>query len=352
MKPGATGLTVAAPIWKQVMTQSHDFLKDSQPIEGQPAFDEVEYGKAATTIQKINQYTNAVATDTTKPEWAIDEIFARYNVPIELDNFMSLTAEQQQQAFTSIRADIPTWEAPVQVWLDEHPEFFESLGIQKENPETIDYANWYQERNRLFSEKNYDLYADDLKNITEGSSFTVQYPLFNEKIPVNSIFAASITPDKTGSIKQVEYAINGRSVAVARTAPFTAFVSTERLQPGKANFVIRAWDQADKKTQVVIPIEWTREKMAANQTPLLGQIDNADDHIGVSVTFGGRKKMEAIRLVARKNQRVIYEESIRNPLKSTQFIIQKSTNGRITLDLYATENRKKETLVSTKTVEF
>lgn len=346
MKPGATGMTVAAPIWKKFMVESHDFL-----AEKNPDFDDVEYPEIKLETQKINRYTNQVATDTTRPEWAVDEVFPPYGVPIELDNFSALDPADQKKEFSSVRADMPTWEAPVQSWLEEHKEFFVSLGIE-EKKEAIDYGDWYQKRDRIFTQKNYALAKELQENIIGGPRFTVQYPLFNEKIPVNSIFTAGIVPDFPGEIQHVEYAINGRSVAVARTAPFTAFVSTSGLQPSKANFVIRAWNAENEKTQVVIPIQWTREKLVANQTPLIGQVINEIDSIATSVVFGGKKSVESIRLVARKNQRIVFEETLRDPPKLTHFIIPKSTTGKITLDLYATERRKKEEKVSTKTVEF
>lgn len=346
MKPGATGLTVAAPIWKKFMVDAHEFLAEKNPDFYNATYPEIELKK-----QKINRYTNRVATDKTRAEWAIDEIFPPYAVPIELDNFSELEPEDQKKEFTAVRADLANWEAPVQAWLDDNKDFFISLGIE-EKKEVIDYGEWYRERDQIFAEKKENLPDEEQENIRGGPSFTVQYPLFNEKIPINSIFAASVVPDKPGSIKHIEYAINGRPVAVARNAPFTAFISTHRLQPGKANFVIRAWNQANEKTQVVIPIQWTREKLVANQTPLLGQIKQSTNHVAVRVVFGGKKPMDSIRLVARKNQRVIFEETLRQPPKSTRFLIQKSIRGKITLDLFATQKGEKETKVSTKTMQF
>lgn len=355
MKPGSTGLTVAAPIWKQFMVQAHDFLKEDPTYFPDQSFASIDYPAVKLETKKINKYTNQVATDTTRVDWAVDEVFAPYALPIELDNFSTLPPEAQKKSFMSVRADLPMWEAPVQAWLQDHPDFFKSLGIQtdlEKKQEDLEALNdWSEKRNRIFTEKNYGLFDAEQETIINGPTFRVQYPQFNAKIPVNSIFSASIIPDKIGDINYVEYAINGRPVAVARKEPFMALVSTEGIQPGAANFVIRAWNNNNEKTQVVIPVEWVREKMTANQTPLIGQIENEADHIATNISFGGKKSIDSIRLVARKNQRVFFEETLNNPLKLTRFIIQKSTTGSVTLDLYATQ-KGIETLVSTKTINF
>lgn len=143
MKPGATGLAVAAPIWKKFMTDAHQILfekgSDPEKLYNEPTPLEVRH---------VNKYSGKISTELTPPKLDKEEVFASFAVPTELDDTVKLIeidkvsgrpatsytpfyARTRKYAITglqSIKPDMPNWQNPVEEWIEDHPKFMTSLG--------------------------------------------------------------------------------------------------------------------------------------------------------------------------------------------------------------------------------
>lgn len=145
MKPGATGMTVAAPIWKKFMNSAHETL-----IE-RGADPEKKYFDIPLETRKINKFSGRLASDVTPKDLVREEFFASYSVPIELDQSVKKVAfdtitGRRASTFTpsnsrtekwildlqSARPDMPNWEEPVQEWIHDNPRFMSSLGAARD----------------------------------------------------------------------------------------------------------------------------------------------------------------------------------------------------------------------------
>lgn len=154
MKIGATGLAVAAPIWKKFMTDAHDILvqngadpeklyNESKPLE----------------VRKINKFSGKLASDLTPPKLVVDGFFASYAVPTDIDDSVEMqeidkisgrpatrytprAARRTKYVLSlkSIRPDMPNWQNPVDEWLKKHPKFLTSLGaiLEESDSESSD----------------------------------------------------------------------------------------------------------------------------------------------------------------------------------------------------------------------
>jgi len=153
MKVGATGLAVAAPIWKRFMDDAHAILvkkgADPAKLYNEPT---------PLEVRKVNKFSGKLATDLTPPKLAVDEVFASFAVPTEFDDsvkmmeidkisgrpateFTPFYARTQKYALVlkSARPDRPNWQNPVDDWLRKHPKFVTSLGaiFDSEDPDEI-----------------------------------------------------------------------------------------------------------------------------------------------------------------------------------------------------------------------
>ena len=141
MKSGATGLAVAAPVWKRFMTDAHDLL-EKKGADPKKSYSEIELEK-----YKVNKFSGKLATEETPEKVVREELFAPFAVPskkdnsitlVEIDRFTNRPATRFTPRFArdqsyrldlqSIRADLPNWQQPVEDWIEDHPMFMESLG--------------------------------------------------------------------------------------------------------------------------------------------------------------------------------------------------------------------------------
>ncbi len=144
MKPGATGLAVAAPIWKKFMNDAHASLiergADPKKLYNEPK---------PLEVRQVNKYSGKIASPLTPPKLVREEVFASFSIPTQLDDSVKLIeidkvsgrpateytpfyARTRKYALTglhSIRPDMPNWENPVQEWVETHPKFMTSLGV-------------------------------------------------------------------------------------------------------------------------------------------------------------------------------------------------------------------------------
>jgi len=152
MKPGATGLAVAAPIWRKVMLASHDILieKGADPKK--------EYNEPKPLVLRdVMKYSGKLATEDTPKELISTEVFASFSLPTEFDNsivemeidrisglpateYTPLRAKTTKSVLqlTSILPDKSTWDGPAKNWISEHPKFMASLGQIMDDPDNPD----------------------------------------------------------------------------------------------------------------------------------------------------------------------------------------------------------------------
>ncbi len=180
MKSGATGLTVAAPIWKNFMVRAHEAL-----IEKGAKKDKVYNEPKPLEVRKINKFSGKIATDRTPKNLVKEEVFASFAVPTELDTsvqtinidkktgrraesstpFYSRTQKFALTGLQSIRPNLPNWQKPVEEWLHDHPRFLTSLGTIRDSEQSQDL---FQRRDELrFRSQN---------RRTSLSTSRVQYP--------------------------------------------------------------------------------------------------------------------------------------------------------------------------------
>jgi membrane peptidoglycan carboxypeptidase len=154
MKSGATGLAVAAPIWKKFMNDAHENLiekgADSEKLYNEPT---------PLEVRQVNKYSGKIASPMTPPKLVREEVFASFSIPTDLDDavkmieidkvsgrpatqFTPFYARTRKYALTgleSVRPDMPNWQNPVKEWIETHPKFMTSLGaIMDEEPKKQD----------------------------------------------------------------------------------------------------------------------------------------------------------------------------------------------------------------------
>jgi len=163
MKSGATGLTVAAPVWKNFMDEAHKILVENG------ANPDKKYTEPTPLVTvEINRLTGKRATEQTPAHLRITEVYPSYSLPTEMDNdasskkiniFTGEDATDETPDFAvreinyiplaSLKND-PAWMAPVQEWIRNHPIFMNSLGaimdpekvVEEENPDAETDAGW------------------------------------------------------------------------------------------------------------------------------------------------------------------------------------------------------------------
>jgi membrane peptidoglycan carboxypeptidase len=164
MKSGATGMTVAAPVWKNFMDEAHKILIENG------ADPEKTYNEPTPLVEvEINRLTGKRVTDSTPAHLRVNEVYPSYALPTELDiatgtkNINIFTGEDATEEtpefavreinflpLTALRQD-PNWLEPAQTWMTNHPIFMNSLGAVMdpekieavENPEiTVETEGW------------------------------------------------------------------------------------------------------------------------------------------------------------------------------------------------------------------
>ncbi len=250
MKPGATGLAVAAPVWKRFMTEGHEILfkKGANKEKAYPEF-ELE-------TRKVNKYSGKLATELTPPKLAVEEVFAPLAVPTDLDDsvevieidkisgrkktrFTPFYARTQKHVLklSSIKPDMPNWQNPVTEWIEEHPRFITSLGAIMDSEEEIekdkekekrgeDGDSFFEERRtRLFSRNpsGYRRLVDDVHNeFTQKNApqIKITSPRNRGSLAPGEVEVTTSVSAKYG-VKGLEFYFDDVLVAEAMNAPWT-----------------------------------------------------------------------------------------------------------------------------------
>lgn len=353
MKPGATGMTVAAPVWKKFMLDAHEVLK-AQFLEKNPEltakdFEERLYPYVGLEERKINKYTGKVATEKTAAKYAVDEVFPSFSAPIELDDFADLTTEQKKKIFQSVRPDLANWQNPVESWLEENPDFFRSIGVQVSSFDSYytdkNYQSLWREYQKQWQQKN--------TNKKNDKAFQIFSPKRNQKITINSLFQAIVTiHGDENEIEKVRFFINKTAVGQVNKAPYEINISTKGKLPGKAEFIVQVWKKDGTVSEQTVPITLEREKILQNQNPLFGAFSYDPDAVHGQVVSGAKKKIDSIRIVGEQRGKAFYERVYENPPKILQFSILKTTRGLVDMEIYTKFEGEEEKRTSTKQIRF
>ncbi len=143
MRPGATGLTVAAPVWRQFMIETNKLLQERGKDMTKP-YAEVELQK-----MKINKLTGNLASETTPSTLVKEEVFASFATPIDLDKTKEYSSRLGGSStkfvldMHSQKPDMPNWEEPVQEWIRLHPQYVSSNGAIRDSNESSSLSNLF-----------------------------------------------------------------------------------------------------------------------------------------------------------------------------------------------------------------
>jgi len=154
MRSGATGMTVAAPVWKNFMDNAHEILvangADKEKVYNEPD---------PLTEVAVNRLTAKRVSENTPEHLKVTEVFPSYALPTEFDTeigeqtiniFTGEVADETTPSFAtrtvnqlplkSLQPNKESWQIPVQQWINKHPIFMNSLG-QQFDPEPKDNAD-------------------------------------------------------------------------------------------------------------------------------------------------------------------------------------------------------------------
>ncbi len=236
MKPGATGLTVAAPVWKRFMEDSHAKIKEDlgeEEFEKENVYPEVEL----ETV-KINKWNGKIATDKTPPKLAVEEVFASFARPIELDEPVSTTRTTGRFgtysrpatgkiSLSSLLPEKENWNEPVQEWLRLHPQYIMSSGSEMDPEDRLpNYAGmdptWRGNREdlrfQLFNRNRRDTRTTTTQQNTSGS-ISILSPKDGGNIASGTVTVrAHVTNPQ--DIQEVEFYFDDYLVTYANSYPW------------------------------------------------------------------------------------------------------------------------------------
>ncbi len=223
MKPGATGLTVAAPVWRQFMIDAHEILKE------RGADMEKSYPEIKLETIKINRLSGNLISDVTPMNLIKEEVFASYATPMDLDKAKEYTSRLGNSGnkfildLHSQKKDMPNWEEPVQEWLRLHPKFLSSNGAVR-------------------SSSSKDLMDFISRDPRRSTSLSRQNPVSRSGMAPN---VAIISPRDGGTIApgrlDVTFAASGRN-AIDKIELFFdgQLITTDSIPPWKKSITIPA----------------------------------------------------------------------------------------------------------------
>ena len=233
MKSGATGLAVAAPIWKRFMLDAHALLFK------QGADREKPYPEIKLETRKINKFSGKLATDFTPPKLVREEVFASFSVPMELDESVKIMevdkvsglpvteytpfyARRRQRVLNlkSLRPDMPNWNEPVQEWLKKHPRFLSSMGAIRDPEIGINRLRNLQ--SRMPGERDKQLRDDVHNKFTQKNPPEVHIasPRSGGHIAPGKIDIQVTLSSKFG-IREVEFYFDDQLITYTTKSPWT-----------------------------------------------------------------------------------------------------------------------------------
>ncbi len=231
MKPGATGLAVAAPIWKRFMNDAHALL-----IKNGADPEKLYNESAPLEVRKVNRYSGKIASDLTPPKLVREEVFASFAIPTDLDDsvkmieidkisgrpatqytpFYSRTRRYALTGLQSIKPDMPNWQNPVKEWIETHPKFMTSLGsIMDEDPKDNKFFNRLTSRLRNSPDDVHNRYTQQ-----NAPKIQIISPR-NNGILARGQVEVTVNVSARNGLKAVEYYFDEQLVADGTRFPWT-----------------------------------------------------------------------------------------------------------------------------------
>ncbi len=177
-------------------------------------------------------------------------------------------------------------------------------------------------------------------------------PVPQTRIPINSRLDALIeVNDFQSSVRAVEFLLDRQSLTTLQKEPYRHTILTNN-KVGQHQLTIRAWDANGNMSEKSIPIYYEREKMLVTKTPEITNVKNYRTSVSIDLTVPEPENIEYILVQGVKGEETVFEQTINNPLKLTQLQIEKSTQGKVRLELWSKVKNQKITRTSQKKIDF
>jgi penicillin-binding protein 1A len=242
----ADGVNVAAPIWKQFMTEA---LKDS-PSENFP----VPEGIKEVTISTA---TGKLPGPNTPADQQKTEVFASFSVPTEIDDSYTqaevdtrnnrLSNQYCPPAFVTNKtflnlhdiAPIPEWEKGAQEWIQSHGLTGLSAGATSDPatataPPVLSGGIVYGAPPTTESE------LCNAKSFNSKPEISIKSPGPSEIVPTGSNLHVEIQVTALNEVDKVEFYLDGQQKYYADQPPYTGTVRLPKVETGSRRHIITA----------------------------------------------------------------------------------------------------------------
>lgn len=254
MKSGATGMSVAAPLWKAFMMEGHEILfkkgADREKLYNEPI---------PLTPKMINKFSGKLVKEDTPESLRIEEYFSKANIPTELDDsikeieidkisgkkatkFTPEFAKIKKQVLDikSVRSDLPRWQSPVDYWLKTHAKFLTSLGTIFDEVEDEPVVEEEDGGRKLsFRDRFTDRQDDVHNNFTQKNppKVAIISPL-NQGIIAPGTVEIKVAADAKFGIKIVEFYFDDQLVEDRSRPPYTGrFTLPKTIKQGSSHTI-------------------------------------------------------------------------------------------------------------------
>ncbi len=289
MKAGATGMAVAAPIWKKFMTNAHEILfkkgADKEKLYTEPI---------PLTPKIINKFSGKLIREDTPEHLRKTEYFSSQNLPTEIDDSIKIInidkisgrrATEHTPAFAkiqkqildikSIRPDLPNWQNPVEDWFKHHSKFLSSLGVIRDEIEEDEFIESIPDK-KEFSNR-FRRGSDDVHNgFTQNNppKLNIISPKNNGNIAIGEVNIKIKAQAKFG-IKMVEFYFDDQLVDESYKAPFSGkFIVPKTAKIGSSHSIkVIVIDKLLNYTEENITIKIAADRNGPN-IKLLGPVGN------------------------------------------------------------------------------
>lgn len=307
MKPGATGLTVAAPVWRNFMIQAHEILKERGADMEKP------YPEVSLETVKINRLSGNLLSEATPLSLIKEEVFASYSVPIDLDKTKEYTSRTGGKNIKFVldlhsqELDMPNWEEPVQDWLRLHPKFLSSNGAIKATSESLSLLDVLSRRDRTGN-----------SSTTERRNLVIRSGMTAPKI-------AFLSPRNGGTIApgrlDVTFAASGR-MTIAKIELFfdNQLITTDSMPPWKKSITI----PASIKQGSTHTLEAVATDTAGNEGVATIEVTIQPDTDGPEIVFLGPVPQQRIPIHSRVDALVSVQDFQSNVRVVEFFLDEKS----------------------------
>lgn len=265
----ASGFTNAAPIWKSFMTQALAELpsEDFTAPEG-------------ITTESVSKLTGKLPGPDTPEDQIVEEIFASFSVPTEIDDTVTLTRIDTRNmklaneycppkyvedvSFISLQAIDPSnesWQEGVDKWLEENSQSF--FSGEEEVVSDIIYGRPPSEESELCSEKN----------LEDAPEITIREPDNNDRIESGSNLEVTVRVQADNGVEKVEYYFDDQLKYSTDDRPYSGTIRLPKGESGtnKHTITVRVIDDFGYMAEDSITIRTSPNGSSSNNN------DNDDE---------------------------------------------------------------------------